>query len=160
VDLQFVGYVPTDFILSLLATADVSGSVLSDPNDLSAVRSVDDDIALRPDTAVRLGVEKHDPVKTLFGAAGNSLGEIRSARLGAIEFDRGFRVQLRGQNRGRSDRQVPRFSPEPAEILLPILPCMSFGQLHFVRRQVERIDGKIAFVCLGRIESATSGNER
>lgn len=75
-----------------LTSANVSSSVLSDVNYLSTGRGIDEDVSLRSDAAIGLSVEKHDPVKTLFGAAGNSLGEIRTACFGAIEFGRKIRI--------------------------------------------------------------------
>jgi hypothetical protein len=136
-----------------LTPANVPSSVVGNADYVSPWRGVDDDISLRSDAAVGLDVENQDSVKALFGAAGNSLGEIRSACLGSIEFDRKFHIQFRSKNRGSSHGQIPRFGPEPAHILLPILPCMPLSQLDFVRGRIVGIDRKIALICFGRIKS-------
>ena len=47
-----------------------------------------------------------------------------------------------------------------ASILLPILPSVPFGQFNFVRRGVVRVNGKIACICSGGIESATRRKKR
>jgi hypothetical protein len=101
-----------------------------------------------------LGVKNYKPANTLFGAAGYSLGEIRSARLGVIEFDRKFRIELRGEKRGSGYDQVPWLGYEPIRVLLPILPGVPFGQLNFVCRRVVGIDGKIALVHFAGFERA------
>jgi len=137
------------------SVSDVSSCVVGNADYLSTRWGVDEDIPLRPDATSRLRVKNHDPANALLGTAGNSLAEIRPARLRAIEFAQKFRVQFPSKKRGSCHGQVSSFGPESAPILLQILACALFGQSNLIRCRVVRIDCKIALVCFGGIESAT-----
>ena len=76
----------------LSSEPDVASRVIGHANDLSVGWDVDNDITLGSDGAIRLRVKDHHSAQALFGTAGNSLGEIRSTRLGAIEFNGKFRA--------------------------------------------------------------------
>ena len=78
--------------LRLTAAADKSSGIVRDADHLSARRDIDDDVALRSDGSICLGVKNHDSSHALFGAARYPLSKIRSTGLRAIKLNREFRV--------------------------------------------------------------------
>jgi hypothetical protein len=144
----------------LTSASNISRGIIRYADDLSTGRSIHDNIPLRSDGSIRLGVKNQDAADTLFGATGNSLGKILAARFGAIEFDRKCRIQFRCQKRGSGYDQISWLGPDAGRVLLPVLTGVPFGQLNFVRARVVGIDGKIALVGFSGIDRPTRRKQR
>ena len=67
--------------------SNIPSHVIGNPDDLSTRGNINDNISLWADATIGLGVENHDARKALLGTAGNPLGKIRSAHLGAIKLN-------------------------------------------------------------------------
>src|SRR5436309_15913692 len=138
----------------------VANGVVANPDNLSTRRRIYNYISLGSDGAIRLCIENHYAVDALLGAAGDTLGEIRCARLRAIELDRKLCVELRRQKSGSCYSQVSRPGSEPICVRLPIMSRVPFGQLDFVGRRIVSVNGEIALVDFCGIETGTRGQER
>ena len=135
----------------LSAESDVSGGVLRYVHDLATKWGVDDYVPLRTDRPACFRIKNQVTSNTLFGAARNSLGKVRSTCLGVVQFDRKFRIQLRGKHRGCRDDKILGLRTDHASIFLPIIAGAPFREPNFVRRWVIRVDGKVAVIGFGRI---------